>query len=225
MDIIFKILISPLCGVIESFWRRWFGGYFEHHQVFPKWLNKLFESRGTQTIFNILFMFCVLLFNNGWMSSPISAFLIGCGLNKYILTIIVSSIFQFMFWSLGHGPAFDMNRGGEPTESTIERYHREKWSFIPDKIVPKEHWYGFVYDFIWMTARYTYGALFVVPFLWSLQVLWLGLIIASIYALCWTIQERDSWIFKLYPYDFVNCATNFAEVLSGFIVGIFLTIM
>jgi hypothetical protein len=221
-----KFILTSLYGLFEGIWRRWFGGYFEHHQVFPKWLNKIMESRGTQTVVNILFLTCLFMTNTFWLSTPISGFLIGLGLNKWVLSLIVASIFQFMFWSLGHGPAFDMARGSQtPDEKTIERYHREKWSFIPDKIFPQEHWYGFLYDFVWMLCRYTYGAMFIVPFMWSLNVLWLGLIITCIYSFCWTIQERDSWVFKLFPYDYVNCATNLAEVIGGFAVGIFLSIM
>lgn len=222
MDILIKTLLTSLYGVAESFWRRWFGGYFEHHQVFPKWLNKIFESRGTQTVVNIILLTTLFMINNAWMTTPLSAYLLGLGVNKWVLALAVASIFQFMFWSLGHGPAFDMSRGGEPTESTIERYHREKWSFIPNKIIPEEHWYGFLYDFIWMFARYSYGAMFVIPFFWSFDVLWLGLIVAGIYAFSWTIYEKDSWVFKIYPYDFVNNGTNFAEVLSGFATGVFL---
>lgn len=216
------IILSQVFGVVESFWRRWFGGYFEHHQIFPKWLNKIFESRGVQTVFNIALLTLLFMSNQYWVATPICKFILGLGLNKWILALIMACLFQFMYWSLGHGPAFDMNRGGKPSESTISRYHREKWSFIPDKIVPEEHWYGFIYDFIWMTARYTYGVLFIIPFVWTFKILWLGLIIASIYALCWTIQERDSWIFKYFPKESVETATNLAEFIAGYITAVFL---
>lgn len=220
-----QFLLSPFFGLIEGFWRRWFGGYFEHHTVFPKWINKIFESRGTQTIFNILFLTCVFMINSFWITTPLCSFLINLGISKWIIALIIASIFQFMFWSKGHGPAFDMARGGKPSESTIERYHREKWSFIADKLIPEDHWYGFLYDFVWMTARYTYGVIFIIPFLWSLKILWLGLIIASIYALCWTIQEKDNWVFKYFLYNCVESSTNLAEIIGGFSVGLFLTVM
>ena len=73
-----------------------------------------------------------------------------------------------------------------------------------------------------MLTRYTYGLFLIVPFLWSFNILWLGLITASVYALCWTLYEKESWLFPLIPFNMTSNATQLAELIIGFIVGFWL---
>lgn len=217
-----QFLLSMISGTIESIWRRWFGGWVEGtmKDKLPKWLYKILASRGTQTIFNLIILFGIFMLNVGWMITPFSAWLIAHNISAWIIALIMAVIVQFEFWSRGHGPAFDIGRWNP--QEYIERYQKVWWAFIPNKLIPREHWYGFLYDFIWMLVRYTYGLIFLVPFLWSFKILWLGLIVTSLYAFCWTIYERDNWIIKYIPLDMVSGATQLAELLVGFAVGFLL---
>ena len=43
--------------------------------------------------------------------------------------------------------ARELNDNNE--RAAIERYQKVWWVFIPNKLIPEEHWYGFLYDFIW----------------------------------------------------------------------------
>jgi hypothetical protein len=42
-----------------------------------------------------------------------------------------------------------------------------------------------------------------------------GMAIAPIYAFCWSLYERESWLFKT---KFCGNATNLAEIVSGALV-------
>lgn len=214
-----RFLLSMISGAIESIWRRWFGGWVEGtmKNKLPKWLYKILASRGTQTIFNLIVLFGIFMINAGWMVTPFSAWLIAHNISAWIIALIMTAIVQFEFWSRGHGPAFDVGRWNP--QEYVERYQKVWWASIPNKIIPREHWYGFLYDFIWMLIRYTYGLIFLVPFLWSFKILWLGLVVTGLYAFCWTIYERDSWIIKYIPFQMVGGATQLAELLVGFAVG------
>lgn len=218
-----QFILSSISGFIESLWRRWFGGWAEHYfeNKLSKWLYKIISSRGTQTIFNLIFLSGVFLINSNWAGTPLSGWLISLGIPFWLLATIIAALFQFEFWSRGHGPAFDIGRG-VPTQETIDRYQKVWWSIIPNKLIPEKHWYGFLYDFVWMLTRYTYGLFLIVPFLWSFNILWLGLITASVYALCWTLYEKEPWIFPLIPFNMTSNATQLAEIIVGFIVGFWL---
>lgn len=218
---------AVFAGFIEGIWRRWFGGWLEEDfkTSGPKWLVKVLHSRGTQTAFNLLFLTGLFMCNPFWTVTPLCSWIISLGVPSITIAITMACIFQFMFWSKSHGAAFDLGRDEKPTPETIERYHKYVWAILPDKIIPEEHWYGFLYDFVWMFARYTYGAMFMLPFMWTFDILWLGLMVASIYALCWTINDRDNWLFKYFPYNMVSSGTNLAEIVCGFVTGYFLVMM
>lgn len=220
-----QFILSTISGFIESIWRRWFGGWVEQsfENVLPKWAFKILASRGTQTAFNLIFLFAVFMLNTSlWINTPLCSWLMSFGVKDWCISAIMSIIFQFQFWSRGHGPAFDIGRGKTVDEDTVRRYQKVWYAFIPNKLIPEEHWYGFLYDLIWMTARYTEGTLLMIPFLWSFDILWLGLITSSVYALCWTIQERDSWVIKYIPWKMVTVATQLAELVIGFLVGFYI---
>lgn len=218
-----NFLFASIFGFIESIWRRWYGGWIEGtmEDKLPKWLYTFLSSRGTQTVFNLIVLFAIFMINSHFLLTPICQWLLGIGIKDWIIALIMSAIFQFEFWSRGHGPAFDEGRG-EPTQETIDRYQKVWWVFIPNFLIPKQYWYGFLYDFIWMWVRYTIGLFLMIPFLWSFNILWLGLIATSIYALCWTLYERDSWILKYIPFNMASIPTQLAELLIGFITGFWL---
>ena len=49
-------------------------------------------------------------------------------------------------------------------------------------------------------------------------VIAIGASISPLYALCWTIKERDDWLFQ--KHLSVSGATNLAEYLAGFVFGL-----
>ena len=218
-----QFLLSIIFGFFESIWRRWFGGFVKHEyfgKKIPDWFYKIIHSRGTQTIVNIIILTSIFLLNSYWVSTPLTNWFISLGLNKYILAIIMALIFQFMFWSKGHGPSFDIGRW-DPEEYK-ERYKNVWFNKICEKIIPKKYWYGFLYDCIWMICRYAYGACFMIPFIWTFKILWLGLIAASVYAFCWTLYEKENWLFNKPIFKMASNPTQLAELINGFIVGFWL---
>lgn len=221
-----KFLFAFIAGIFGSLFRRWFGGWVEHEyfgKTIPEWLYKILHSRGTQTVFLVLLFFTCFMMNDYWILTPISSFIHNLGISKWIIALIMAILFQLQFYSGGHGSAFDLGRW-DPEEYK-ERYKRAWFNKICEKLIPEKYWYGFLYDFIWMTLRYAYGASCIIPFIWSFNILWLGLITASIYAFCWTIFEKDKWLINKIPYHIASNATQTAELLVGFVVGFWLMYM
>lgn len=221
-----KIFYAIIFGIFGGLFRRWFGGWFEdtyYEEKLPSWLYKVLINRGVQTISLILLFFSGFMINSYWISTPLSSYIINLGIPSYVIALIMAILFQIQYYSRGHGPAFDEGRGNQITEETIERYKKVWYNKICEWIIPQQYWYGFVYDFLWMTLRYTYGTIFIVPFLWSFNIMWLGLIASSIYALCWTISERDNWIIQKLPQQMIDRPVQLAEIILGFIVGFWIT--
>ena len=221
------LILALIAGCAEGLWRRWFGGYDwgVDEKKHPIWY-KIIDSRGTQTAVNFVLLGLIFWFNDFWASTPLSAWLIAKWSWMYwVILAYLAIIWQLQFWSRQHGPAFDCSRGGaEPDEHLKERYRFAWWCNIVFKIVPEEGWYLFICDFLWMTIRYSIYTLWVIPFLWTLSPLWLGIIVASIYSWCWTVSERDSWIYKRLP-PCCQSPTNMGEILAGFTVAMWLMLM
>ena len=77
-EFIMHFLFSTISGFIESIWRRWYGGWIEGtmEDKLPKWLYKFLSSRGTQTIFNLIFLFGIFMLNPIWTATPLCNWLI-----------------------------------------------------------------------------------------------------------------------------------------------------
>lgn len=185
-----------ISGLIFSWWRRWYGGGFSE-----TWLG---NHRGVQCIVFLLLNFLVL--GHSYLLEHFHY----CKL----VAIIALDVWLYAdFWSRGHGACFDIGRWN-PDESLVKRYN-ERWYHIPlDKILTN-HKYGFLYDFLYMGMRYTCPMLPLVFI--DIKYLIIGLLISPIYALCWTLNEKEGWIFNKIPY--VSMATNLAEFLVGFVYG------
>lgn len=180
-----------LYATLGGFARRWFGGMFDE--------VKILSNRGLQTAFMILlFMSIYLPATQNWLSS-----------------IIRTAWLQFQFWSRGHGCCFDIGRGNYPTPEMIKRYE-ERWYHIPcdwlaDKFGFRQ--YGKMYDFCYMTLRYTCPMIPMMLFDW--RYILIGLSISVIYALCWRYYESKYW---RYNTNFCGNATELAEIISGAVV-------
>ena len=188
--------MTILYFALGAFLRRWFGGCLADY--------KILNSRGVQTAAMLAVFLSIYLHDfSSWLN--------------WLAAIVVSCWLQFQFWSRGHGACFDIGRG-TPTAETISRYN-ERWYHYPvdwlfDRLFKAEK-YGFMYDFIYMFLRYTCPMIPMMLIDW--HYILLGMAISPIYAFCWTLYEREPWIFKS-RIPFVSSATNLAEEIAGGIV-------
>lgn len=185
--------------ILGAFLRRWYGGCLEDY--------KILRNRGVQTVCMMAVFMSIYIHDISSWKSWIGALIVTCWL-------------QFEFWSRGHGACFDEGRG-IPDDKTIGRYN-ERWYHYPvDWLfhrvfkLPEEK-YGFLYDFLYMGLRYTCPMLVMAYFLdWHYAII--GALVSPIYAFCWTLSEREKWIFDG-RVPFVHGATSLAERIVGGIV-------
>lgn len=188
-----------------ALWRRWFGGGFKN-----TWLG---NNRAVQCVV-FLASFTGLMYlhtHYEWWICVLSAAFLYC-----------------QFWARGHGACFDIGRG-QYDETTIKRYNA-RWYHVPCDWLLKNNKYGFLYDFLYMGLRYTcpmilFYALGCIPLLtgsttplFTPWVIAIGASVSPLYALCWTLKEREDWLFQ--KHWSVSGATNLAEYLAGFVFGL-----
>ena len=126
-------MINLLYATFLGFWRRWFGGLFDESKY-----AKILNNRFLQHVVGFAACFSLFFFQG----------------THWLQSIIIAAILQGLYWALGHGPAFDMSRGGYPDEKMIKRYEKFFWDKWCKFLVPQDSWYGFGYDFLWMLFRY-----------------------------------------------------------------------
>ena len=189
MDILFV--------VFEAWWRRWFGGAFIGGK---KWENKWYNRRVTQHVVNCLIM--ALYYS------------IYCKMS-FLVTIYSVTVIEGLFWSPGHGPGFDMSRAGVPDDSS--RYEEKWWNKVCQFLVPREQWYSFGYDWLWMMLRYTIPCVLLIP-VFDVEILFMGLLVAPVYGFCASLYEKTDISF--FP-DWLNSHNKLAEIIVGAIVGLF----
>ena len=191
--------MTILYFILGAFARRWYGGLFEDDK------HKILGNRGLQTVFMILLFLSIFLTNyTAWQN--------------WVFAIVISCWLQFQFWSRGHGCCFDIGRGNK-TEQDIKRYNK-RWyhkptDFLFDKILRKSQAkYGFLYDFLYMGLRYTCPMIILMLVDW--RFIFLGLFVAPIYAFCWTLYEKETWLRP--QKEWINIPTKWAEIIVGGIV-------
>lgn len=176
-------------SILGMWLRRAFGGYYEN--------TPILRNRGVQTTLMLLTFASIYWQHYEWY-----------------ITLVVCCWLQFQFWSRQHGVCFDIGRGEQPD---IERYNKYWWHYPVDFIFKllkaEDKKYGFLYDFSYMTFRYTCPMIPMMLLDW--RYILIGLSISPIYAFCWTLYERESWLFKS---KFCGNATNLAEIISGAVV-------
>lgn len=162
--------------ILGGFARLWFGSDL---------VSKIWSNRGLQTAFMLaLFIACFYEENLTWFG--------------WAVVVAATCWLQFQFFSRGHGCCFDLGRGGQPDAATLIRYN-ERWYHYPvDWLFEKvfkcpTNKYGFLYDFFYLTLRYTCPMLPMMILDW--RYILVGLSIAPIYAFSISLQEREPWIF------------------------------
>lgn len=182
------VLLYMILGGIA---RRIYGGWLEAY--------KIIRSRGVQTVLMIGLFLAIYIPRYKWY-----------------ISLVIACWLQFQFWSRFHGGVFDEGRG-QKTQETIDRCNKYWWHYPVDYIFKllkaEDKKYGFLYDYIYMTFRYTCPMIPMMILDW--RYILIGLSISPIYAFCWTLYERENWLFKS---KFCGNATNLAEILSGAIV-------
>lgn len=202
-------LLCLFSVVFNSLFRRWFGGGYKN-----TWLG---NNRAVQCTIYLLYTsalaYYLSRFSEVWYNASFAVFF---------------AVFTYcQFWARGHGACFDIGRG-EADETTVKRYN-ERWYHIPCDYLFKNHKYGFAYDFVYMGLRYTMPivllyilGLVTVPVfinpIFSMWIIAIGASISPIYAICWTLYERENWMFK--KYWSVTGPTNLAEYLAGAVWGL-----
>lgn len=185
-------MLTIINGLWWALLRRWFGGMLENYPIL--------KNRGIQTTVMMLSMLPFFVDGN-------SNFM--C----WVAGLSIISWLQFVEISSGHGPIFDVSRGGNtPSEESVARYHK-MWGFkILCRIFPESARYGFLFDFILLTIRYTLPMLPLAFISWGYVLI--GLAVAPVYAFCWTLFERDSLLVCDLP-ESLNGPTKLAEAIWG----------
>ena len=85
-------------------------------------------------------------------------------------------------WALGHGPCYDLGKGGEPDAKMLKRYKRMIGYNVLCKMFPEDEWYSTGFDFCLIAIRYTYPLLPICVY-FNPVFLTLGLVISGLYGL------------------------------------------
>lgn len=207
-------------STFESWWRRWFGGGFiGGNECENKWYN----ARVFQHIVGGLVMFLSILFLKDFDKLSFCNWIVPESFEKYlpyILALYVTAIVHGFYWARAHGPGFDISRDKNPTEKTIQRYKKEWWNKICEWLVPTDDWYGYGYDVLWMKLRYTVFTLLLMP-VYGFDIIFMGLLVAPIYSICWALSENKPELFKKFPKKMqIDGPTSFAEWIVGFTTGL-----
>ena len=183
--------------IIGGCLRRVFGGALEDH--------KILGNRGVQTVAMIgAFLSIYVTDVTDW--------------KNWLVAIAVSCWLQFQFWSRFHGGVFDLGSDTKPTQETIDRCNSYWWHIPCDWIFAKlgvsDYRYGFMYDYLYMTFRYTCPMIPMMFFGW--RYILIGLSIAPIYTLCWDFYNKEPWLRP--QWEVLNSPTKWAEVICGGLV-------
>ena len=193
------ILYSLFNAVLESLWRRLFGGGWKYLSIL--------SNRFVQHILNvILFLLPVAFYHLHFESTK----------QNWIIAIWFTFWIEVRYWTQKHGACFDEGRGGDPTPEQIARYESmwyNRFILTPLYNLCGFKKYLFSYDFLSMELRYVLPLLWVVP-LYGWHILWLGVSVSPIYAFCWTFYDLESK---------KTLAKDAAEYIVGFITGFVLT--
>lgn len=180
------ILLICFLGALA---RVWYGGGD---------LPKFFQNRGVQTVFMMaLFVACFYDKDMNWFG--------------WAVLIAATCWMQFQYFSRGHGICIDIGDSTVVSENDIKRYNDRWYAKVCDKLLPN-HKYGYLYDFFYLTLRYTCPMLPMMIFDWRYVLV--GLSIAPIYLFSNELAEREPWVFENKKWWWRR-GWSLAEILSG----------
>ena len=181
-------LFGWLYAVFMGIWRDAFG---KNGYAIP-----IIKYRAVQHVVMLLFSFFYLYVCKG-TALPISLWI---------------AVWIQIFWALGHGPCYDIGKGGKPNAKMIKRYKKMVGYKLLCKIFPEDQWYGAAFDFCLLAIRYTYPLL-PICFWFSPVLLTLGMVISGsygIYRYCAFVQTKR-WL------D--------VEIWVGFVTGMYIAFL
>ena len=179
-------------GIFFAFWRRLFGGYDSKYDSL--------EKRGIQMILCILIVFLW-----EWLA-----------IRKEWYIALIIGILIYIFWCKGHFYYFQC--GTESDEYIDQELAKGRKPAMDWLVRPVNKWIGFKerskqYCFIGMFIRYTFWAIPVAFFVgWKFMIA--AMCIPFIYNACFWIQFP--------PCKFAKSPTNYAEMISGLMIGLVL---
>lgn len=189
-------LLNVICWfVYGAIGRVWFGADD---------LPKILQNRGVQTAFMLCGLFAI------YCPYPFSRL-------GMILAVAVSCWIQFQYFSRGHGVVIDVGDDKDVTTDEVERYN-DRWyakacNWLFDKVFKKpDKKYGFLYDFIYLTLRYTCPMLLMAILEW--HYILVGISIPFIYTASNKLQQEESWIFSVDRWWWRR-GWSLAEILTG----------
>lgn len=163
-------------------------------------LPKLWQNRGLQTAFMmLLFVVCFADKDLSWFG--------------WCMVVVATCWMQFQYWSRGHGICIDVGDSTRVSENDIKRYNERWYHKVCDKLFPNNK-YGFLYDFFYLTMRYTCPMIPMMIFDW--RYILVGLSIPFIYTACNELQECEPWVFEKKTW-YWRRGWSLAEILSGFV--------
>lgn len=199
-----KVIVIALSAIWESIWRRGFGSDWYETKTILKY-------RTIIHLMNICFFLIPMLY---WRLHNYSF-----KQTWYIWAVIVAivAIVEGLFWSRGHGFAYDVGRHGDPDEKMIKRYEAVVYNHYFLTPLYKKlglKLYGYSYDLFSMLFRYTLPTLLLIPF-YKWYIIFMGVAVTFVYAFCWTLKEKGESP-DIGP-------TQHAEYMAGFSTGLFLS--
>lgn len=177
-------MLGLIYGIWESFWRRMFGC--------DGWDKPYIKIRAVQHVMNVLVTMLFL-----WIAD-------------YSLwqNILCVAVFEGLFWSRAHGAVYDIGHG-----SVDEKRYEEIWYWkYCKKFIPKKYWYTETCDFLLLAIRYTLPSILCGIILFSFSPMFMGLIVATVYSLCWSAHD----------WELTDRPTEIAEWIVGFTSGLLL---
>lgn len=124
-----------------------------------------------------------------------------------VLSVLV---LQALYWARGHGEFYDFGHKQPPD---VSRYEAFWWWKYVKKIIPTEQLYQWHCDFICMSIRYTLPAILIGIILLQVPIVFAGICLSCGYALMWLLKD----------WGYIKNATNYGEIIGGFITGLLLT--
>jgi len=177
-------LFQLIYPIISALWRDCFGK--------DGWGLPIIKYRVVQHIFLFIVSFALLI----------------CRGTTLALSAWIALGIQ-VWWSLGHGPAYDIGTAGKPDAKMLKRYKKMVGYKLLCKLFPEDKWYSFGFDFALLAIRYTYP-LVLICWWFNPVFLTLGLVVASLYA----IYKHCEWLQKQRWAD--------VELWVGFVAGLFI---
>ncbi|MBQ9737926.1 MAG: hypothetical protein IJV75_00215 [Alphaproteobacteria bacterium] len=176
-------MLSVLYACFEGVWRRWFGGGLD---FLPN--NRFFQHL---IGFSVTFLMLHYLKYN------------------IICNILACLALQGLYWARSHGCCFDFGHG-----SVDEKRYEQLWYWkYLKKYIPENMLHGYACDFLLMNIRYTLPAILMGIILFNIPIMFAGLVLSGVYALCWAC----------YDLGWTKNPTENAEMLGGFLTGLLLT--